>query len=78
VASRAATTGQQEPTFPLPPLSYREATRLNTLGQAANFAATAFAKREMAVNTLRKVKSVNITLSNIRFVPITESKQDVV
>jgi hypothetical protein len=28
VASCAATTGQQEPTFSLPPLGYREATRL--------------------------------------------------
>jgi hypothetical protein len=29
VASRAVATGQQEPTFPLPPLGYREATRLS-------------------------------------------------
>jgi hypothetical protein len=33
VASCAATTDQQEPTFPLPPLSYREVTRLTSRGE---------------------------------------------
>jgi hypothetical protein len=45
-------------------------------GRKANFTDTAFAKRELAVNTLRKVKSVNTTLSNISFIHITKSKED--
>jgi hypothetical protein len=38
--------------------------------------AETFTKRELAVNTLRKVKSVLSTLSNTRFVEITKSSQD--
>jgi hypothetical protein len=45
-------------------------------GRAANFTDTTFAKWELAVNTLREVKSVKATLSNTRFVQITKSNQD--
>jgi hypothetical protein len=37
VASRAVAAGQQEPTFPLPPLGYREATRLICISQIWQF-----------------------------------------
>jgi hypothetical protein len=47
-------------------------------GRAAKFAVTSFAKRELAVNTLRKVKSVKTFLTNTRFVPITKSNEDLV
>jgi hypothetical protein len=50
----------------------------NTHGRTAKFAVTAFAKREMAVNTLLKVTSVKTSLSNIRFVPVSKSNQDLV
>jgi hypothetical protein len=45
-------------------------------GRAANFAVFTFIKRELTVNTLRKVKSVKTTMSNTRFVQITKSNQD--
>jgi hypothetical protein len=47
-------------------------------GRAANFIDTTFAKREWAVNSLRKVKSVKTTLSDTRFFQITKSHQDLV
>jgi hypothetical protein len=45
---------------------------------AANFIDTTSAKRELAVNALRKVKGVKSALSNKRFVQITKSNQDLV
>jgi hypothetical protein len=45
---------------------------------AANFTDSTFAKRELAVTTLRKVKSVKIAVPNTLFVQITESNQDLV
>jgi hypothetical protein len=45
-------------------------------GQAANFIDTSFAKRDLALNALRKVKPIKTTLVNTRFVQITKSIQD--
>jgi hypothetical protein len=50
----------------------------HTRGRGANFTDTTSAKRELAVNILRKVKSVKTTLSSTRFVQITKSSQDLV
>jgi hypothetical protein len=50
----------------------------HTHGQAADLADTIFAKREMTVNTLHKLKSLKTTLSSTRFVRITKSNQDLV
>jgi hypothetical protein len=47
-------------------------------GRTANFTDTTFAKRELAVNTLRKVKAIKTTLSTTRFVQVTKSNQDLV
>jgi hypothetical protein len=47
-------------------------------GRAPNFTDTTFAKRELALNTLSKVKSVKAALSNTLFVQITKSSQDLV
>jgi hypothetical protein len=44
-------------------------------GQAAIFADSTFAKWELAVNTLHKMKSVKTTLSNTDFILITKSNQ---
>jgi hypothetical protein len=49
---------------------------MHNCGRAANFTDTTFAKPELAVNTLLKVKSVKTTLSNTHFVQITKSNQD--
>jgi hypothetical protein len=50
----------------------------NNLGQAAIFTDTTFAKRELAVKTLRKVESVKTILSNTRFIQITKSNENLV
>jgi hypothetical protein len=44
-------------------------------GLAANFAVFTFAKREMTMNTLRKMKSIKTVLSNTCFIQITKSNQ---
>jgi hypothetical protein len=44
---------------------------VHTCGQAADFTDTAFAKWELAVNMLHKVKSVKTTLSNTCFIQNT-------
>jgi hypothetical protein len=49
---------------------------VHTPGLVANFTNTTFAKQELALNTLRKVKSVKTTLSNTLFIQITKSNQD--
>jgi hypothetical protein len=50
----------------------------HTRGPAANFTSTTFAKREFAVNTLLKMKSVKTTLSNKCVVQFTKYNQDLV
>jgi hypothetical protein len=50
----------------------------HTCCRANNFTDISFAKRDLAVNTLRKVKSVKTTPSNGRFVHISKSIQDLV
>jgi hypothetical protein len=45
-------------------------------GRAANFTDNIFAKRELHMNTQRKVKFVKTTLSDTRFVQITKSSED--
>jgi hypothetical protein len=47
-------------------------------GLAANFVVLSFAERKLTVSTLRELKSVKTTLSNARFVQITESNEDLV
>jgi hypothetical protein len=46
--------------------------------RVASFTDTTFAKRELAVNTLCKVKSVKTTLSSTRSVHIAKLNQDLV
>jgi hypothetical protein len=45
---------------------------------AAYFTDSTFAILELAVNILRKVKSVKTSLSNTRFIQITKPNQDLV
>jgi hypothetical protein len=75
VTSISGTDGNEASSF----LVYTQVHRLfvpspsaaHTRGGAANFAVITFAKRELALSSLRKAKPVKTALSNMRFVQIT-------
>jgi hypothetical protein len=50
----------------------------HTCGPEANFTNNTSIKLELAMNTLRKVKYVKTTLSNIRLIQIAKSNQELV